>query len=44
VYRGKEGAVWTILKGDTLHIESGKEIIASCPIKTDYLDAFHHDN
>lgn len=41
-YIGKR--VWTILKGDILHIESGKEIIASYPIKTDYLDVFCHDN
>lgn len=29
--------VWTVLKGETLKIESGKEIIARYHIKTDYL-------
>lgn len=31
--------VWTILRGDTLRIESGKEVIASYQVKTDYLSA-----
>lgn len=36
--------VWTILKGDILRIESGKEVIASCQVKTDYLSAFPLDS
>jgi len=32
--------VWTILKGETLRIEYGKELIACHRIKTDYLKAF----
>jgi len=36
--------VWTILKGDILRIESGKEVIASCQVKTDYLNAFPQDS
>jgi transposase InsO family protein len=31
--------VWTVLKGETLRIESGKEVIARYRIKTDYLKA-----
>jgi transposase InsO family protein len=30
--------VWTVLKGDVLRIESGKVVIASYPVKTDYLN------
>jgi hypothetical protein len=29
--------VWTVLKGETLKIESGKEVIARYKVKTDYL-------
>ena len=36
--------VWTILQGETLRIECGKEQVASYPIKTDYLEAFPRDN
>jgi hypothetical protein len=36
--------VWTVLKGDTLRIECNREIIASYPVKTDYLAAFPRDN
>ncbi len=32
--------VWTILKGETLQVECNREIIASYPVKTDYLEAF----
>lgn len=32
--------VWTVLKGETLRIESDKEVIALYRIKTDYLKAF----
>ncbi len=31
--------VWTVLKGETLRIESGKDVIARYRIKTDYLKA-----
>jgi putative transposase len=36
--------VWTVLKGDTLRIDWGKEVIASYQIKTDYLKAFPGDS
>jgi Integrase core domain len=36
--------VWTILKGDTLQIECGKEIIGHYRVKTDYLKALPQDN
>jgi hypothetical protein len=36
--------VWTVLKGDTLRIESGKEVIASYPVRTDYLKAIPRDS
>jgi len=36
--------VWTILKGETLRIESGKEVIARYRIKTDYLKVRTQDN
>lgn len=36
--------VWTLLKGDTLRIESGKEVIASHRIRTDYLRALPPDS
>jgi hypothetical protein len=41
-YIGKR--VWTILKGETLRIECGKEIIATYRIKTDYLKVFPQDS
>lgn len=36
--------VWTILKGETLRIECGKEVIARYQIKTDYLKALPNDS
>jgi len=36
--------VWTILKGETLRIECGKEVIARYRIKTDYLKALPRDS
>lgn len=36
--------VWTVLKGDTLRIECNREVIASHPVKTDYLDVFPRDS
>ncbi len=36
--------VWTLLKGDTLRIECGKEIIASYQLRTDYLNAMPRDS
>jgi hypothetical protein len=36
--------VWTVLKGDTLRIECNREVIASYPVKTDYLAAFPRDS
>lgn len=36
--------VWTILKGDDLWIECGKEVIGRYTVKTDYLKAFPQDN
>ena len=36
--------VWTILKGDMLWIESGKEIIARHRVKTDYLKVAPQDS
>ena len=35
---------WTVFQGDTLRIEYGKEMIASHPIKTDYLKAKAKDS
>jgi hypothetical protein len=36
--------VWTSLKGDTLTIDSGKEVIASYQIRTDYLKAIPQES
>jgi hypothetical protein len=36
--------VWTILKGKTLRIEYGKEVIACYRIQTDYLEAIPRDS
>jgi len=36
--------VWAILKGATLRIEWGKEVIATREIKTDYLRVFPRDS
>lgn len=36
--------VWAILKGTTLRIECGKEVIATHEIKTDYLRVFPRDS
>lgn len=36
--------IWTILKGDTLRIECGKEVVARYRIKTDYLKASPTDS
>lgn len=36
--------VWTVLKGDTLRIECGREVIGSYPVKTDYLQAYPRDS
>jgi transposase InsO family protein len=36
--------VWTVLRGDTLRIEWGKEVIATHQIKTDYLKVFPKDS
>jgi len=36
--------VWTVLKGETLRIESGKEVIGRYRIKTNYLKALPGDN
>lgn len=36
--------VWTLLKGETLRIECGKEIIATHRIKTDYFRVFPRDS
>ena len=36
--------VWTLLKGDTLTIECGREVIGRYKVKTDYLKAFPQDN
>ncbi len=36
--------VWTILKGNSLKIEWGKQVIATHEIKTDYLKTFPRDN
>jgi len=41
-YIGKR--VWTVLKGDTLRIDWGKEVIASYQIKMDYLKALPEDS
>jgi len=32
--------VWTLLKGDTLTIECGREVIGRYKVKTDYLMMF----
>lgn len=36
--------VWTVLKGETIRIECGKEVIAKYRIKTDYLNALPQDS
>ncbi len=36
--------VWAVLKGDTLRIECGKEVVATYQVKTDYLRAFRKDS
>ncbi|MCZ7625115.1 MAG: hypothetical protein M5R38_04125 [Candidatus Methylomirabilis sp.] len=36
--------VWITLKGETLRIECGKEVIATHQIKTDYLRVLPRDN
>lgn len=36
--------VWAVLKGDTLRIECGKEVVATYQVKTDYLKAFPQDS
>ncbi len=36
--------VWAVLKGDTLRIECGKEVVATYQVKTDYLKAFRQDS
>jgi len=41
-YIGKR--VWTVLKGDTLRIDWGKEVIASYQVKMDYLKALPEDS
>jgi len=36
--------VWTVLKGENLRIEYGKEVIAQYPLKTDYLQVKTKDS
>ena len=36
--------VWTLLRGDRLTIECNREVIATHPVKTDYLDVVPRDN
>jgi len=36
--------VWTLLRGDRLTIECNREVIATHPVKTDYLDVVSRDN